>query len=69
MSSAALAKAQEEKKILTAELNALKNAVPAEKSAADIVQFMNSAKDPIEDPENEWKQDLKPGTCGGCLIQ
>jgi hypothetical protein len=68
MSSAALTKAMEEKKILVAELNSLKNAGSSEASAADMVNFMNSVKDPIEDPENEWKKDLKPSTCDNCVL-
>jgi hypothetical protein len=57
-------KAQEEKKQLAAEVEAIESAVAPDKAADDVVSFIKSKPEPLNNQApNEWTQANQPGGC------
>lgn len=63
MSQAQIKKATEEKQQLEAELESVKQASPPEEAADELISYMQNTKEPLADPENEWRREIGGKAC------
>lgn len=61
-----IARLEEEKKFLGADVQKIENAIDPQAAAAEIIAFVQKDPDPFNSPENDW---AKPEGTGCCIIQ
>ena len=61
-----IARLEEEKKFLNADMAKIENAMDPNAAAAELIAFVQKGQDPFNSPENDWKKP-EGGAC--CIIQ